>query len=365
MEIASPTNSNRIRIIRFTIPLVLLVIGAIAWRPVKERIACRTNQPKYLIDAMNTLDLTKVKRYVQSGCNLNLSINQNSGKPISIMTMQEGYQIIDNEETPLIRAVSSARFELVKYLLAHGAKVNYSTRSGRTALHAAVCTLAGKAFVSILLDQGADINKVGAGGRTPLDCANINDAKLIAFMLDYHALTGGRKFTLEEARSIEMSSYKVSADAEAALAVDRNQTMNMQDSLCDLLNRAALSSAYATVKMLLDRGVNPNTPNRLNGQVPIMECITGPAKFLYRGDLERTPEYSDQTSKLVALLISRGADVKKAVDKEGLTALHHACIRHDAKLAKVLLEAGANPNAKDKKGRSPYSYLATVEDQIR
>jgi uncharacterized protein len=74
---------------------------------------------------------------------------------------------------------------------------------------------------------------------------------------------------------------------------------------------------------------------------------------------EQNPKSTDQRKRLIALLKS-GADIN-AVDKNGVTALHHAVRFRNAKLVKVLIEHGANANqACRRSGSTPLHRAVTT-----
>lgn len=58
------------------------------------------------------------------------------------------------------------------------------------------------------------------------------------------------------------------------------------------------------------------------------------------------------SSKLAELLIKRGASISRA-DRDGNTPLHLAVIKGNVKIVRLLLDAGALPDAKNGKGQSP------------
>lgn len=88
--------------------------------------------------------------------------------------------------TPLLKAVSKNCKEMVEYLLERGANVHDRDRFMTSAIHFATMIREDDEYVTkLLLDRGAEIDRVDVRGRTPLSCAvcrgHIN---MVKFLLD-------------------------------------------------------------------------------------------------------------------------------------------------------------------------------------
>lgn len=89
--------------------------------------------------------------------------------------------------TPLLCAVDNGHTEIAKLLLRKGAKVNVTTRTGRTPLH--IAALHGyQDVVELLLDHAAEVNAVDQNRATPLKLAEANRHTNVAELL--HKLGG-------------------------------------------------------------------------------------------------------------------------------------------------------------------------------
>jgi hypothetical protein len=101
-------------------------------------------------------------------------------------------------------------------------------------------------------------------------------------------------------------------------------------------------------------------PNVLCGDLdePLEEGETRQTMLDDLADMAYPFDYSTHENQLILAkqLIRHGANVKAASIPHGKTPLHNACyagVVTNLDFVKLLLEAGANPNAQDHKGRTP------------
>ena len=196
-----------------------------------------------------------------------------------------------------------------------------------------------------LLEMGADPNAKDELGRTPLHlAAQFGYLGLVKLLLDSGADPNVRndrdgKTALHYAvvRDNFMVVLLLEAGADPDIADDSGETP---------LHTAAYVGNYEAVKLFLN----------------------------YRVSLELKDEYFGRTAlhwaakgchaNVVWLLLLRGAD-PNARDGKGRTPLHLAVqTKPCVDVAKILLEAGADPNAQDVYGKTPLHY-AVMHDNPR
>ncbi|KAL8790643.1 MAG: hypothetical protein Q9213_000491 [Squamulea squamosa] len=196
-------------------------------------------------------------------------------------------------------AAKNGHTAAVKQLLAKNANTNIEDNSGETALHCASRN-GDKAIVELLLLHGANVMKKDTRGWGALDWAVIEGKDDVVKILLEHGV-----------------------DAEAN---GRNEALFL----------AAGEGHATTVEMLLDNGAEVDAKDWLGSTA---------MDFAAPGGYEAT----------VRVLLQHGArlDLRDTQDNSVL----HWAVPHEA-VTKLLLDSGADPNAKNERGQTPLCWVA-------
>ncbi|ATY60842.1 Ankyrin repeat-containing domain [Cordyceps militaris] len=241
--------------------------------------------------------------------------------------------------TPIHYAVESGSAATVQALIEAGANVSAQTRYGVAPLHTA--TSNGQlAIVELLLAAGAYPSIANQDGATPLHAAAANwqpaiATRLLAAGADVHARDArGRTPLHEAARSESTTVAQLLLDAGA----DINAAGAATDPRTPLL--AALDDAGSdAVRFLLDRGAavppaNSRAPDDAQGNT------------LLHLAAQKSPE-------LLRVLLAPGAGADlEAVNADGATPLHCAAMLGTVGQLRMLMDAGANVQARTKAGET-------------
>ncbi len=234
----------------------------------------------------------------------------------------------------LLEAARKGAPEEVRALISAGMDPDARGRDGKTALMLAA--EAGRAgAVQALLEAGANPNVQTPGGGTALALAARNQQREAVRLL----LQAGANPKLRDAHGVTPLMETVDAMIVRALIRAGADVRAVDDKgLSALLRvvaaeglRAPSAGRVEAVQSLLTAGADVRARDR-EGRSALIWAVKG------------TPS-SRSDPALVALLIESGSELEGR-DREGGTALVYAAVRGDAKSSRLLVEAGADVNAR-------------------
>lgn len=262
---------------------------------------------KQLFTAVRQGDNKEVQRLLENGANVN-AVEHGEFKATL---------------TPLHIAVEKNNFECVRLLIEHGANVNAKDSKVGGYYPLWYAYYRGVEMMRLLLDNGADVNKAKV-----LNTAVSNGNVEVAEML--------------------LSEYKANP----------NLVYISNTALAEALHRHP--DNHQLIKILLDYGADPNIKADrtcyTDACIPIIRAIAG------------INAHDGCIAKNVQLLLDAGANVNVSTTvkgRAGMTPLMWLMRRRDGhcdndpnlKIARLLINAGADVNAKDKNGKSVLDYL--------
>ncbi len=267
----------------------------------------------------------------------------------------------NREETALMGAVEERSTEVTRLLLDNGADPNLRNNTGETALILAV--RAGSTEVTrLLLDNGADPNIRDADGNTALIVVvRKKNTEIMQLLLDNGAdpnvHNNGGKTAL-------MVAVQAKSTKKIQLLLDKGADPNIRDADGETALMGAIrAGSTELVRLLLDNGADPNVRNN-HGEVALMVAVevrsTKKTQLLL--DKGADPNIRDVNGstvlmkairrnyiaiELVRLLLENGMADPNVRNNRGETALMLAVQARSTKKMQLLLDKGANPNARD------------------
>lgn len=236
--------------------------------------------------------------------------------------------------------------EIVQLLIAKGADVNKQTEHTPTALH-----LAAKnghlPIARFLIEHGADVNAKSLGhGPTPLQESLISNHADMAELL---VKSGARSNFFSDVATGNIEAVR------AALAADGSVGLRPDGSGRPPLAYAAAAGQLRMATLLLDAGARDASARHFYGFNP--RCAIGWAVRSKRPEMVRLlcergsdPHLLDEaifigsSDEVVRELLAHRADPNRS-DAHGYFPLHHAAGQDRLEIARMLLDAGADPNA--------------------
>jgi len=223
--------------------------------------------------------------------------------------------------TPLLLAIRNGHYTAAAALVDGGADVNAADRAGRTPLYTAI-----------------DMHSLDwiQNRPAPRSADAIDSLDVAQLLLDRGAAT-------DPALTSAPPGWK--GDAVAA-----QNTFGVLAAGTTPFLRAARNADGAAMRLLLDRGADPNLTTR--NHVNALMALVGGLGRKYGADLHVSADEERNAVQEITRLIDRGADVNAASDA-GQTALHAAAMVGANGVVRFLVDHGARLDAKNRQGRMP------------
>ncbi len=256
--------------------------------------------------------------------------------------------------TALLYAARDGRLEIVRALIQAKADINQADANGITPLVMAITNNHLEA-AKFLVESGAGPNMSDWWGRTPLWSA--------VEMRDRDLARGGehdinRELAFELIRMLLDRGANPNARTKEVPPVRRFVEPLGDLSWVDFTGqtpflRAALSGDISVMRLLLERGADPNLATDA-GTTPLMA-----AAGVNWVVAQTYTESKEAQMEAVKLCLEKGADVN-AKNSMGITAIIGAANRGADDILEFLVQHGARLDVKDKEGRTPLTWAEGV-----
>lgn len=260
------------------------------------------------------------------------------------------------------RAIRTDDTKALQQLLEKGQSPNVTGSQKMTPLHDAAL-IGSPGALKLLLEHGAQVESTNSAGATAVMYA-VSSPEKTRLLLDHGAdakvLAGSPPPFGGETSALMRAAVRPGNIATVRMLLDSGAAANLSDSQgTTALHRAAAVGDTEIMTLLISKGADVNAPAKANAAItPLMAAV-----------MSRKPA-------AVRLLIAKGATVNTAtptdnparvkngpIDLGGQTALHFAAPYGPPEIIKLLLDAGANVNAKDIQGMTPLMWSIASDYQ--
>nr|CAB3267275.1 transient receptor potential cation channel subfamily A member 1 homolog [Phallusia mammillata] len=221
--------------------------------------------------------------------------------------------------SPLHYAAKEGHLEMCRFLIQNGADINSCDKKGKTALHQAVSKedsdneASSTQVVKYLLEKEAHFDMKDELGRTPFYYAALND---------YVTCT---KLLIEAMRQTERADGADNDPSKPSLLDEQLNITNEKG--CSLLHLASDNKQLDMCELLVENGAAINLLAK-DGTTPFYRLVKG---------VVPRDSYKKHHMKILKLMLQFGANVD-AKSKFAVTPLHMACANSNEEIVRMLLQ---------------------------
>lgn len=297
-------------------------------------------------------DSEVIQDLINQGCDVN-ALNSLGLSPLYLairerrtdaaLTLIKNKACIDaswGSRTALYLAAELGLAEVVRALIGAGADISTTDSYQHSLVHAAVMSNNLKTLKA-LIEAGVPLDNQDAGGLTPLHVAVTHSRPKCIPML---VQTGANYSTITDSEGLtaRQRAARFTQDAEM------NNYFDKIPGLLTELLEAIRAGDLSRVKELIELGAPVCTPDS-GGKLPLHYAIK-----------EYVPAKPSAMDYIARELLSAGSPLAvNARNSKGLTPLHIAASYGNTRIARLLLEKGADVNAQDVGGNTPLHCTAT------
>jgi len=281
-----------------------------------------------------------------------LKVAQPQGPVKETQKVEQPVESIDELNVKLRRVVFRGQKERVKELILQGANINARHRMGMSLLHMAAVT-GPKNAVVLLLNNGALVDARDDSGLTPLHYLagalapkQERDSDIVGILVNSGADINATD--KEGLTALHHAAAKGLDESVVKCLIDHSADINASDKYgLTPLHNAVIHKCEGFVRLLTANGELVVDPKDNFGRTPLHFAAGADHAVSYR--------YKEWPT-IVQLLLDNGADIN-AKDNTGWTPLRYVAVMPDNNAVKFLLERGADPYCVDNRGCTLYSWL--------